>query len=107
PATAVSTAPAAAVASSTPTAEGAEAPTPPRPWVIAEIAVSGNRNASANSVRSEIKARKGDLYDRPDLDRDVQAILGLGQFERVSADVSATDKPVPSNLAKVAGSPFM
>jgi len=87
------------------------APTPsgpvPRPWVLGEIAVEGNQNVKPGVVRSEVKARKGNLYDRPDLDRDVQTLLGMGNFERVAADVSLTDKPVPAHFAKVAGSDRM
>jgi outer membrane protein insertion porin family len=58
-------------------------------------------------IRSQVKGRKGDLYDRPDLDRDVQNILGLGNFERVAADVTLLDKPVPPHFRKVAGSDRM
>jgi outer membrane protein insertion porin family len=79
----------------------------PRPWVLGEIAVDGNRNVKSSVVRSEVKARKGDLYDRPDLDRDVQLLLGMGNFERVAADVTLTDKPVPAQFAKVAGADRM
>jgi len=90
-------------ASQPPAAPGAV----PRPWVLGEIAVEGNKNMKAVVVRSQVKARKGDLYDRPDLDRDIQSLLGLGNFERVAADVSLTDKPVPAHFAKVAGADRM
>jgi outer membrane protein insertion porin family len=56
-----------------------------------------------STIRGQIKARKGDLYDRPDLDRDIQSLLGLGQFERVGAELTLMDKPVPDNFLKVAG----
>jgi len=75
----------------------------PRPWVLGEIAVEGNKNVKPGVVRSQVKARKGNLYDRPDLDRDVQILLGMGNFERVAADVALLDKPVPAHFAKVAG----
>jgi outer membrane protein insertion porin family len=76
----------------------------PRPWVIGDIAFKGNKNVKAGVIRSEVKAKKGDLYDRPDLDRDIQNIQGLGNFERVAADITATGLPVPEHFAKVAGS---
>src|SRR5207302_839040 len=85
-------------------AEPAVAPTPDRPWVIGEIALQGNRNVKLSTVKGTIKAKKGDLYDRPDLDRDIQSLLGLGNFDRVAADVSSLAKPVPDNFRKVAGS---
>lgn len=96
-----------AASTSTATAASGESPVPPRPWVVGAIEISGQKNVSASAIRSQVKARKGDLYDRPDLDRDVQSILSLGQFERVGADISLTDQPVPEHLRKVAGSPFL
>lgn len=86
------------------TAAPAETPVPGRPWVLGEIAVEGNKNVKATVVRGQIKAKKGDLYDRPDLDRDIQSLLGMGNFERVSADVSLMEKPVPEHFRKVSGS---
>ncbi|MBI4376340.1 MAG: outer membrane protein assembly factor BamA [Elusimicrobia bacterium] len=82
----------------------AESPSPAPPWVIGEISVSGNKNVKASVIRGQSKVRKGDLYDRPDLDRDIQALLGLGNFERVAADISSTGQPVPEHLRKVSGS---
>ena len=84
--------------------EPTAAPMPPRPWVIGDIALTGNKNVKFSTVRGTIKARKGDLYDRPDLDHDIQALLGLGNFDRVAADISPFSKPVPDNFKKVAGS---
>lgn len=75
----------------------------PSPWVIGDIKASGLKNVKFSVVRGQVKARKGDLYDRPDLDRDIQSLLGLGQFERVGAEISLLDKPVPEHFAKAAG----
>ncbi|MFI5347131.1 MAG: outer membrane protein assembly factor BamA [Elusimicrobiota bacterium] len=75
----------------------------PRPWVLGEIKADGLKNVKMSTIRGQIKARKGDLYDRPDLDRDIQSLLGLGQFERVGAELTLMDKPVPDNFRKVAG----
>lgn len=79
-------------------------PVPARPWVIGDIKGSGLKNTKFAAIRGAIKARRGDLYDRPDLDRDIQAVLQLGSFDRVAADIESTGKPVPDHLAKVAGS---
>jgi len=80
-----------------------EIPNPP--WVIGELAVKGNKRVKFNVIRAQVKARPGDLYERSDLDRDIQAALALGQFERVAADISPMPaKPVPQRLAGVAGS---
>lgn len=75
----------------------------PRPWVIGEIGAIGLKNTKLSTLRGAIKGRKGDLYDRPDLDKDIQALLGLGLFERVGAEVSLLDKPVPEHFRKAAG----
>lgn len=75
----------------------------PRPWVLGEIKASGLKNVKMSTIRGQIKARKGDLYDRPDLDRDIQSLLGMGEFERVGAEISLLDKPVPEHFRKVAG----
>ncbi len=76
----------------------------PRPWVIGAIEFKGNRNVKASVIRSEVKARKGDLYDRPDLDRDIQNIQGLGNFDRVAADITSLGQPIPEHFSRVAGS---
>lgn len=81
----------------------AEPGTVPRPWVIGDIKADGLKNVKMSTIRGQIKARKGDLYDRPDLDRDIQSLLGMGEFERVGAEVSLLDKPVPDHLRKSAG----
>ncbi|OGS36426.1 MAG: outer membrane protein assembly factor BamA [Elusimicrobia bacterium RIFOXYD12_FULL_66_9] len=75
----------------------------PRPWVIGEIKASGLKNVKMSTIRGQTKARKGDLYDRPDLDRDIQSLLGMGEFERVGAEISILDKPVPEHFRKAAG----
>lgn len=75
----------------------------PRPWVIGDIKADGLKNNKLSTIRGAIKGRKGDLYDRPDLDKDIQALLGLGLFERVGADITLLTKPVPEHFRKIAG----
>ncbi|MBI3288645.1 MAG: outer membrane protein assembly factor BamA, partial [Elusimicrobia bacterium] len=75
----------------------------PHPWVIGDIKAAVLKNIKMSTIRGAIKARKGDLYDRPDLDKDIQALLGLGLFERVGAEVSLLDKKVPEHFRKVSG----
>ncbi|MBI3548962.1 MAG: outer membrane protein assembly factor BamA [Elusimicrobia bacterium] len=75
------------------------------PWFIGDIAVKGNKHVTYNVIRSQIKARKGDLYERADLDKDIQTLVGMGNFERVAADLTAMpEKEVPENLLEQAGS---
>jgi outer membrane protein insertion porin family len=81
-------------------------PGPPRPpWVLGEIVIEGNKRVKASVVRSQIKARAGDLYERSDLDRDTQGIDSLGQFSRVAVDISSMpERSVPERLKGVSGS---
>ena len=129
PAVSTTAAPAAAVELSTPTAAveastaalpGLPEPPPavetstaapeaasgvvPSPWVLGEIKAEVLQNVKMSTIRGAVKARKGDLYDRSDLDKDIQALLGLGLFERVGAELTLLDKPVPDNFRKNAGS---
>jgi outer membrane protein insertion porin family len=89
---------------SSPSAPPAPAGVVPRPWVIGDIKAEGLKNVKMSTIREQTKARKGDLYDRPDLDRDIQSLLSLGEFERVGAELTLMNKPVPDNFRKVAGS---
>ena len=88
---------------STATVEDASPAAVPRPWVIGEIKADGLKNTKLSTIRGAIKGRKGDLYDRPDLDKDIQSLLGLGLFERVGAEISLLTKPVPEHFRKTAG----
>ena len=75
----------------------------PRPWVIGDIKSDGLKNTKLSTIRGAIKGRKGDLYDRPDLDKDIQSLLGLGLFERVGAEITLLEKAVPEHFRKAAG----
>lgn len=85
---------------------GAEEPEiPPPPWVIGELRISGNRNVRESVIRAQIKARKGDLYSRADHDRDVQAVMSLGGFDRVVTDIVVLrDQEIPAHFLAVSPS---
>jgi len=73
---------------------------PSPPWVIGELSVEGNRHVKRKTIRAQIKGRKGDLYERTDLDRDIRAVEGLGSFERVAADITVLrDRYVPPHFS--------
>ena len=92
------------VASSSSSAPSEHPPVPP-PWVIGDIAISGNHHVSYNTLRTDLKVRKGELYERSDLEHDVHTLIGMGSFERVTADVSEIPgTPVPAQFKGVAGS---
>lgn len=79
-----------------------EIPSPP--WVIGEFAIQRTdgkkpKTVKYNTVRSQIKLRKGDLYERAMLDRDIQSILNLGNFNRVAADITVMrDQKIPDHF---------
>jgi len=80
----------------------ASSDTPTPPWVVGELEVRGNRHVKFNVVRTQIQAKKGDLYTRGDLDRDIQKVYGLGNFERVTADISEIpDREMPAQFLDV------
>ncbi|MBI4051891.1 MAG: outer membrane protein assembly factor BamA [Elusimicrobia bacterium] len=56
-------------------------------WVVGEVAIEGTQNVKTSVVRGQIKARKGETYSQDAINRDVQAILNLGSFERATAEV--------------------
>ncbi len=78
------------------------APNPP--WVIGDLAITGNRHVKYNVIRSQLQVRRGELYERSDLDKDIQTLLGMGNFERVAADVVGLPDPVPTQMLDASGS---
>ncbi|OIO05959.1 MAG: outer membrane protein assembly factor BamA [Elusimicrobia bacterium CG1_02_63_36] len=86
-----------------------EIPSPP--WVVGEIDIQTfshgkTKTVKPNTIRSQIKVRKGDLYERGMLDRDIQSVLNLGNFERVAADITVLrDRRVPEHFQSASPSP--
>jgi outer membrane protein insertion porin family len=61
------------------------------PWMLGEIAFTGLVNVKQRAAMGEVQAKPGIMYHRAEVNRDIQALLGMGNFERVSVDVS----PIP------------
>lgn len=77
----------------------------PQKWEIGEISVRGNINVKPRVVRRVVRARKGRLYSKEDINTDIQAILGLGSFETVSVDIDdIPGKPVSLEFSGITGS---
>lgn len=73
--------------------------------MVGEVAAEGNINVKFSVIKSQVKAKKGRLYDRAELDHDIQALLGLGHFEKAAADVTElADSPVPEKFRGLASS---
>ncbi len=54
---------------------------------IGRIEVRGNRLIAAEKIKSVIKTKEGEVYDREQIARDLRAIDELGYFERESLNV--------------------
>lgn len=54
---------------------------------IGRIEVRGNRLIAAEKIKSVIKTKEGEVYDREQIARDLRAIDDLGYFERESLNV--------------------
>ncbi|MEW5906906.1 MAG: outer membrane protein assembly factor BamA [Elusimicrobiota bacterium] len=75
----------------------------PGPWEIGEVAVRGTVNVKPRAVTGAAKARKGRLYYRDFVTRDVEAILGLGSVEKVSVDI----EEIPGRPSSPKLAPFL
>lgn len=100
---------AASVSVSTPALPGmvpeARTEPPPSPWYIGEIAVAGNHHVKTKTIRAQIRAKEGDLYTRSDVNKDIENIMGLGSFEKATAEASALPgKSVPPEFLKTVAS---
>jgi len=76
------------------------------PWVIGEVLFfSGPRLLSDYAWRDRISARRGLLFTRSDIDRDVESLMGLEKFEEVKpALYEIPDSPVPPDFFTIAAS---
>ncbi len=93
-----STAPAAAVTSSATAVSGTSSDFDQGPWVVGDVSVEGNLNVRTGAIRNQVRAGKGELYRRPDVNHDIQQVLGLGSFSRVTIDV----EPIPGSTVPAA-----
>ncbi len=72
------------------------------PWEAGEIAVQGNINVKASAVLRVVKAKKGRLYHKENIDKDIQAVLGLGSMERATVDIhDLADKPADEKFSGI------
>ncbi|HOI41440.1 MAG TPA: POTRA domain-containing protein, partial [Elusimicrobiales bacterium] len=103
--------PAPAAAEGTAAADPAAPPEPepvfPGPWEVGETAVRGSLNVKPKVVLRAVKARKGRLYYRDFVARDVEAVLGLGSVEKVSVDIEEIPgRPSSPKLASFLAAPL-
>jgi outer membrane protein insertion porin family len=63
-----------------------------QPEVITEIAIHGNRRIPAETVRSRIFSRVGDVYDQGAIERDFNSLWNTGYFEDIRFEREQTPK---------------
>ncbi|MBI4056576.1 MAG: outer membrane protein assembly factor BamA [Elusimicrobia bacterium] len=74
-------------------------------WVVGDIVIQGNKNVKTNVIRGQIRARKGESYSRTNINSDVQAILGLGGFERAIVEIETIPgETIPSEFQNLTAS---
>jgi len=73
------------------------------PWVLSEVLFfSAGRVVSDYAWRDRVRGRRGQIYTNTDLQNDVETLMGLGAFERVTPAVYAiSGQIVPSEFAAV------
>jgi outer membrane protein insertion porin family len=65
----------------------------PQQRVVEEVDIVGNRRLRKDDIIYYIQTRAGDSYNPAQVERDLQAILALGFFEKVGTRVTVEDAP--------------
>jgi len=65
----------------------------PQPRLVESVEVLGNRRLRKDDIVYYIQTRAGDPYNPAQVERDLQAILALGFFDKVGTSVSIEDGP--------------
>lgn len=73
------------------------------PWALGEVLFfSGGRVVSDYAWRDKVRGRRGQLYTSADLQGDVETLMGMGVFDRVSPAVYAIPgQSVPAEFATI------
>lgn len=76
------------------------------PWVLGEVLFfSGGRVVGDYAWRDKVRGRRGQLYTSSDLETDVQTLMGMRAFERVSPAVYAIPgQEIPTEFTAIATS---
>src|SRR5712672_2802869 len=65
----------------------------PQPRLVEEVDVQGNRRLRKDDILYWIQTRQGDAYNPDQVARDLQALNGLGFFEKTETRVTIEDAP--------------
>lgn len=58
------------------------------PWMICDVAVDGLKNIGKRTVTKAAHSKKGQLYERYNVNEDIQDVSALGNFDSVQVDIS-------------------
>ncbi|MFA5161629.1 MAG: outer membrane protein assembly factor BamA [Elusimicrobiales bacterium] len=64
------------------------------PWMICDTGVEGLVSVKPRVVSKNTIAKKGHLYQREDINKDIQSLIKLGDFSKAVVDISA----MPGNM---------
>jgi len=89
--------PAAKPADSAPAAAEGEGP-----WLICDTEVKGLISVKPRVILKQVTAKKGELYERASIAKDIQSIVGLGTMSSASVDVlvSGGEKDGPDGVSR-------
>ena len=59
------------------------------PWMICDITAEGLKLNKEKVIFKHVKAKRGELYEKTDISKDVQDIVGLGNFSKAEVDLFA------------------
>src|SRR3989440_7031099 len=65
----------------------------PQPRLVESVEVLGNRRLRKDDILYYVQTRPGDTYNPAQVERDLQAILALGFFDKVGTRVYTEDAP--------------
>ncbi len=57
---------------------------------VAQVVVAGNRRIEADAIKRVVTTRRGDIYDRNRVSRDIKNIYAMGYFDDVRAEAQDT-----------------
>ncbi len=65
----------------------------PQQRLVEEVDIIGNRRLRKDDILYYVQTRPGDTYNPAQIERDLQAILALGFFDKVGTRVTTEDAP--------------
>jgi len=58
------------------------------PWMVCRVESEGLVNVKEKVITKHVKAKKGEFYEQGDINKDIQALVGLGNFSKALVDIT-------------------